>query len=113
MPCNKLANQKFKKEFTIKPKQKPDFKKHRFTIKMLEGTKFVYMSTQSLKEGVNVVKVIKKVPHAWRSWFIMDDRTKTIRHFTQRHLALSSNRSRNHQGGQVVLQAYSKGNKTQ
>lgn len=87
--CNKSEIQHFEREDKNKDKEKPDFTKQRFLIKSeMKGNRNVYLSKE--KQGDDFVLKFGKKPNEWRSWFIMDPRTSTIRLYVQPHLAISN-----------------------
>jgi len=99
--------QKFAKVEKVAKKTDADFTKTRFLIKVeASGNRNAYISKEKLGEEY-AVKLSKK-PDSWRSWFIMDARTSTIRLFTQRHLALSNKSGKGVKpGASLVMRAYS------
>jgi hypothetical protein len=99
--------QKFEKEDKNKDKSgAPDFSKSRFLLKLdTKGNRNVFLSKEKLGEDF-VLKLGKK-PSEWRSWFIMDKRTQTIRLFVQRHLAVSNQAGKSVKpGASLVLRDY-------
>jgi len=96
-------------------KGKPNYEKQRFFItSKAPGNRNVFLSKQKDGEGW-VLKLRKPNPaSAWRAWFIMDKRTGTVRHFTQRHLAISNQMGKgNKKGKPAVLRAYDKTDRSQ
>jgi len=109
MSCNKdKAEQKFEKELKNKDKSKPDFFKQRMLIRLnMKGKRNIYLSKE--KAGDDFVLKIGKKPTEWRSWFIMDKRTNTIRLFVQPHLAISAKAGKGVKAGaSLVLRKYNK-----
>lgn len=57
---------------------------------------------------------MKKAPALWRSWFVVDKRTNSIRVYTQPHLALSNPDGKGVKPGHVlVARDYKKDDKSQ
>jgi len=76
----------------------------------------VYVSKESLGEDVFALKIKKTLTEkeAWRSWFIIDSRTQSIRLFTQPHLALSNLKPKSLKPDSfLVMRAYHKDDKSQ
>lgn len=111
--CVGKPTQKWEKVFQLKKLPPANFNKMRFNIflKMEKGRRNIFLSKE--RQGKNwVLKIVKK-PNHWRSWFIMDKRTNSIRLFTQRHLALSQAGKAGKVGGLAVMRHFKKGDKAQ
>ena len=81
--------QHFERVYKDTKSAKPDFSKQRFLIKLgAKGNRNIYMSKE--KRASDFVLKLGKKPKNWRSWFIMDKRSQTVRVFAQRHLAISN-----------------------
>ena len=112
--CNKgNALQHFEKEAKNKDKSKPDFTKQRFLIKLLmKGNRNIYLSKE--KQGKDFVLKLGKKPKDWRSWFIMDKRTSTIRLYVQPHLAISNKAGKGVKPGHALtMRKYDKTDESQ
>jgi hypothetical protein len=83
------ASQKFEQRDKEKEKTGDvDFNLTRFQIKVeASGNRHIYLSKE--KNGNDFVLKLGK-RNDWRSWFIMDKKTGSIRLYTQRHLAISN-----------------------
>jgi hypothetical protein len=114
--CIGKASQKWTKQFQIKKLPKPDFFKQRFQLGLHKGSRIAYISKEMLGKGW-VVKAMKWTDKKseWRTWFIMDKRTNSVRLFTQRSLALSQAKPHKAKkvGGLVVMREFSKSDKGQ
>lgn len=71
-----------------KPLRGPKWSKKFFLQSAMSGGRRVFMSAQ--RDGEDSVAKIKKGENDWRSWFIYDERTKSIRLDAHRSLALSN-----------------------
>lgn len=111
--CNGKPHQKIARVDKVKEKAKPDFFKQRFVITVNDkGNRNVFLSKEKLGPDF-VLKLLKK-PKSWRSWFIMDKRTGSIRLYTQRHLAISNRAGKNSKpGAPLVLRKYDPKDKSQ
>jgi len=100
------ASQKFARVDKLKEKVTPDFFKQRFLIKLAaKGDRNLYLSKEKI--GNEFVVKLGKKPNNWRSWFIMDKRSNTVRLFTQPHLALSNQSGKGVKpGANIVMRAY-------
>lgn len=94
-------SQKFAKEEKNKEKTEVDFNRSRFQIKVeASGNRHIYLSKE--KNGSEfVLKLGKK--NDWRSWFIMDKKTGSIRLYTQPHLAISNLAGKNVKPGAPLV----------
>jgi len=54
----------------------------------MKGHRNIYVSKE--KQGEDFVLKLGKKPDNWRSWWIVDKRTQTIRLYVQPHLAISN-----------------------
>jgi len=112
--CNKdKATQKFEKVEKEKHKGTPDFTKQRFLIKLeMKGNRNVYLSKEKI--GDEFTLKLGKKPNEWRSWFIVDKRTQTIRLYTQPHLAISNLKDKGvKEGKYLVMRKYDKADHSQ
>lgn len=100
--CNKSAPQKIVRTDKTKKKGKADFTKSRFLIRLAGKTqRNVFMSQET--QGKDFVLKIAKRPANWRSWFIMDKRTSSVRLFTQRHLAIANLAGKGNKPGKAMV----------
>jgi hypothetical protein len=112
--CSKAsATQKIVREDKTKKKGKADFTKSRFLIRLTGKTqRNIFMSQET--QGKDFVLKIAKRPDNWRSWFIMDKRTSSVRLFTQRHLAIANLAGKNQKSGKaLVMRKFSASDKSQ